>query len=71
MLGDTIFQVMGLVHDQVAVIRQHAIFDGYVGQQQGVVDDNEVGTLSRLAGAVEKTILPSATVGWAKFGVAA
>ena len=47
------FQVVALVHDQVFVIGQNFAASGYVGQQQGVVDDQQVRGLSRLPGAEE------------------
>ena len=48
-----VFQVVGLVDDQVVVFRQDPAAGGHIGQQQGVVDDQEVGALGGLAGPVE------------------
>ena len=47
------FQVMGLVDDQVIVFGQHAVAGGDIRKQQGVVDDQQVGALRGLAGAVK------------------
>ena len=52
-IGGGIFQVMGFVHDQVVVFRQHAVACGDIRQQQGMVDNDEMGALSSLPGAVE------------------
>ena len=47
------FEVMGFVDDQVVVFGQHAAAGGHIREQQGMVDDQQVGALGGLAGAVE------------------
>ena len=53
-VGGSVFQVVGFVDDQVIVFRQDTVPDGDIRQQQGMVDNQQVGALGCLAGAVER-----------------
>src|SRR5206468_9582963 len=55
--GRRLFQVMRLVDDQVVVLRKQAAADLDVGQEEGVVDDDQIGRLRLGACAVDVAVL--------------
>ncbi len=55
LLGGGVLQVVRLVDDQMAVLRQHPVARGHVGQQQRMVGDQQVGAVGLAAVAVEET----------------
>ena len=56
LLRRRVFQVMRLVHDEVLIFRQRAIVHGNVGQQQRVIDDDDVRRFGGLARAIKETL---------------
>ncbi len=56
-LGGGIFEVMRLVDHEVVEVRQQAASDLRVGEQQGVVHDDDVRRLGLGAGAVDVAVL--------------
>ena len=54
------FQMMGFVDDETLVILQNGSADGQVGQEQGVIDDQDVGRLGSLAGLAQEAGRPVA-----------
>ncbi len=52
--GGGVLQVMGLIDDQVAVLRKSSAFNGHVGEQQRVVDDDEMSAVGSFAGGEEE-----------------
>ena len=51
--GSGCFEVVGFVDDEVIKLGQHAVAGGDIGQQEGMVDDEQVGALGGLASTVE------------------
>ena len=51
--------MVGLVHDQIIVLRQHAPSNGDVRKQQSVVDNDDVSALGSLLGTIEGAVSTS------------
>ena len=61
--------VMAFIDDQIIVFRQHAAAGSDIRQQQGVIDDDQMRALGRLARAIERAAAGDAHL--AAFGLAA
>ena len=56
--SDAGLQVMRLIHDEVAIFGQDAVFHRHIGEQKCVVDDDEVRPLGSTPGPVKEAVAP-------------
>ncbi len=53
-IGGGVFQVMGLVNDQVIVVGQHPVAGSHIGQEQGMIHHQDVSRLGCHAHSQER-----------------